>query len=244
MRYLDSLTDFFKSPRWMMNLLYGAVCTLIPIVGPMVLHGWLIGGFWGRKDSDPASFPDFDFNRFTKYLTRGLWPVLVNLVFGLVLAFVIMFFELLVFLMVAGTGGSHHGGHGAPGLLSILAMLVLFVAYLALVVAYIIILKPFTLRAELTQNFSASFDLRFALRFIQLTWIECLVSSFFLMAAGLVLAAAGMLALCIGIYFINGPLYYMMVHLNKQVYQIYLARGGEPVAISPTLCDDPPPLPL
>jgi hypothetical protein len=51
-------------------------------------------------------------------------------------------------------------------------------------------------------------------------------------------------SLCIGAYFVTGPVYFMMVHLNQQIYQIYLERGGEAVATSPTLRDDPPPLPV
>lgn len=244
MRYLDSLKDFFKSPRWTMNLLYAGVCTLIPVVGPIVLHGWLVGGFWGRTDSDPATFPEFDFNRFTKYLKRGLWPFLVAFVFSMVFVAVIMALEVVVMVAVSVAGSASHGrGHHASDVLAILLILVACVFYLALIIFLNIALKPFLLRAELAQDFGAAFDFRFAMRFIKLTWIECVVSTFFVMAAGIVLMTAGMLVFCIGMYFVTGPLYFMMSHLNKQVYLLYLARGGEPVALSPALRDDPPPLP-
>src|ERR1035437_3306133 len=221
MRYLDSLTDFFKSPRWTMNLLFAGVCTLIPVVGPIVLHGWLVGGFWGRNDSDPATLPDFDFHRFTKYLMRGLWPFLVSLVFGLALVVVILVLEGVMMAALWAVGaGAHHGGHGASDLLAILALLAGFAAYLLLIVGFILILKPFLLRAELTQDFAAAFDFRFALRFLKLTWVECVVSALFVMVAGLALMAAGMLVFCIGMYFVTGPMYFMMSHLNKQIYQL------------------------
>jgi len=245
MRYLESLSDFFKSPRWTMNLLLAAVCSLIPIVGPMVVHGWLIGGFWGRASSDPATFPDFDFNRFTKYLTRGLWPFLVSLVFGLALMVVIMLLEVVVgvaMAVLAGGGGGHHGH--VSGVLAVLAMLVGFMMYLLLIVGFIVILKPFFLRAELMQDFGKAFDFRFARRFIKLTWVECVVSSLFVVAASIVLMTAGMLVLCVGMYLAMGPLYFMTCHLNKQIYQIFLARGGEAVPFSPLLRDDPPPMPV
>jgi len=85
MNCLTSITDFFESPKWMMNLLLAGVCFLIPIVGPMVVIGWLITGFWGRPDQSPRTFPDFDFNLFATYIERGLWPFLVGLVASLVL---------------------------------------------------------------------------------------------------------------------------------------------------------------
>lgn len=55
-----------------MNTLLAGVCVLIPIVGQIVVKGWLLTGFWGRDDERPEAFPDFDFNNFGKYLERGL----------------------------------------------------------------------------------------------------------------------------------------------------------------------------
>ena len=245
MRYIDSLTDFFKRPRWTTNLLLGTVCSLIPVVGPIVLHRWLIGGFGGRSSHDPATFPDCDFNHFTKYLTRGLWPFLVSLVFGMVLVVVILALEAVVFAAIAvAAGGSHRGGNEVPVILSVVAVIVALVLYLLLVIAVNLALKPFLLRAELTQNFGMAFDFRFAWSFLKLTWVECIVSTLFIVAMSFGLVAAGMLALCIGAYFVTGPVYFMMVHLNQQIYRIYLERGGEAVPISPTLRDEPPSLPV
>ena len=76
MNYTASVGDYFKSPKWMMNTLLGGVCVFIPLIGPIVIKGWLITGFWGRDDERPETFPDFDFNNFGKYLERGLWPFL------------------------------------------------------------------------------------------------------------------------------------------------------------------------
>ena len=78
MNYLASIADFFKYPKWTMNMLLGGVCCLIPAVGPMVYMGWLITGTWCRKDERYETSPDFDFNKFGKYLERGLWPMLVG----------------------------------------------------------------------------------------------------------------------------------------------------------------------
>lgn len=85
MHYNASVTDFFKSPKWGMNLLLGGVAMLIPMIGPLVLGGWHVAGFWARgNDEDPARFPPFDFQYSGKYLERSLWPFLVNLAASLV----------------------------------------------------------------------------------------------------------------------------------------------------------------
>ena len=243
MRYLDSLTDFFKSPRWTMNILFAAVCSLIPLVGPIVLHGWLIGGFWGRDDSNPETFPDFDFNRFTKYLTRGLWSFLVSLVFGLAIFVMVIILEVILIACFAAVQPASHGANHEASVFPVLLFLVFFALYMVLILLLSISMKPFLIRAEITQNFGTAFDFRFALSFLKLTWIECLISTLFIMAAGMVMMAGGMLLLCIGMYFVIGPLNFMMCHLNRQIYQLYLSRGGEPVPFSPALRDTPPPLP-
>ena len=37
------------------------------------------------------------------------------------------------------------------------------------------------------------------------------------------------------------PIYFCWVHLHKQLYRLYLSRGGEPVPLSPKLNDIPAP---
>src|ERR1700704_4458903 len=90
MNYVGSISDFFKSPHWMMNMLLGGVCVLIPIIGPIVVLGWLITGFWARQDQSFETFPAFDFSHFVKYLERGLWPFLVALVTSMAFCIVLL----------------------------------------------------------------------------------------------------------------------------------------------------------
>ena len=39
MNYTAAISDFYKTPHWPRNLLFGAICVLLPIVGPIVLTG-------------------------------------------------------------------------------------------------------------------------------------------------------------------------------------------------------------
>jgi hypothetical protein len=89
----------------------GAVATLIPVVGPVVLTGWLATIFWARGDRDaPADFPPFDFQYFGKYLERGLWPFLVSLVASLVLVPVTMIVVFPVIFMSGLIGSNSDSG--------------------------------------------------------------------------------------------------------------------------------------
>jgi hypothetical protein len=237
MNYPASVSDFFKSPKWMMNLLLAGVCFFIPVIGPMVIMGWLITGFWGRDDERPETFPDFDFSFFGKYLERGVWPFLVMLVSGLASALVIAVFLVpLAMFSSLISGGSHGQASGCFG--ALIAMFMMFCS-VAAVVAMMVVLSPLTLRASMVQDFAQSFDFTFMKRFVSLVWKEILLSVLFLLVASMVLTSLGALALCIGMYFAKVPIYFCWMHLHKQLYRLYLSRGGEPVPLSPKVRDLP-----
>lgn len=238
MNYLDSVSDFFKSPKWMINLLLGGLCTFIPIIGPMVVLGWLISGFWGRPNPVPETFPDFDFAHFGKWLERGLWPMLVALVasVGMYLVFMIPMVVIISSVGAFASAGGRIGSEnarllGGVGVLAIIGMEVLMMLFM------ILVLKPLMLRASLTQDFAQAFDLHFIRRFISLTWVELLLSTLFAMLVSCFLALLGLLAFCVGIFLVPGITYFMMSHLDQQLYHLYVRRGGEPILVSPKLSE-------
>jgi hypothetical protein len=239
MNYTASVSDFFKSPKWTMNMLLGGVCALIPFIGQIVLKGWLITGFWGRDDDRPESFPDFDFNKFGKYLERGLWPFLVTLVTSLVLGMVFAVF-MVPFAMIMSllSGGSHGHENGCVG--AFMAMFMFFF-YIMMIVAIVFLITPLVLRASITQDFGQSFDFAFVKRFVSLVWKEILLSALFQIVVSMALVCLGALVLCVGMYFAVVPAYFCWIHLQKQLYRLYLSRGGEPVPPSPKLRDLAPP---
>jgi len=241
MNHSASITDFFKSPKWGMNLLLGAVCMLIPIIGPMVLQGWHITGFWARRDdADPAEFPPFDFQFFGKYLERGLWPFLVAMAASLVLVPVIMilFIGPMIFMETLG----HHDKSAQQGFPIVIILCVLI--YLAVIALFTFILIPLTLRASVTQDFARSFNLKFIRHFIALVWMEQLVSMLFMFGVYLVLLVLTVVTCYVGAIFAFPVVIYAWHHLQKQLYQLYLSRGGEAIPVSPKLAAVPPALPF
>lgn len=235
MNYTAAITDFFKSPKWVMNMLLGGLCTIIPVVGPIVTKGWLITGFWGRDDERFETFPDFDFNQFGKYLERGLWPFLVTMVSSFVLSLVLSFCTVPLMMLPGiflSVQNSNVGGCAAA-----LLVILMVAFYLVLMVAIMFVLTPLILKASITQDFASAFDFTFAKRLISLTWKEMAIGSLFLSLSSVVLACLGMLVFCIGMYFAIVVVYFSWMHLHKQLYRLYLSRGGEPVPLSPKLRD-------
>jgi hypothetical protein len=235
MNYPASVSDFFKSPKWMMNMLLAGVCVFIHLIGPVVIKGWLITGFWGRDDERAETFPDFDFSNFGNYLERGIWPFLVTLVSSLALGMVFGFFLVpMAMLSSLATAGSH--GH-ENGCIGVFIAMIMFVFYLAAVVVIMFILTPLILRASITQDFGQSFNFTFVKSFVTLMWKEILLSSLFQIVVSMALLCLGALALCVGMYFALVPAYFCWMHLQKQLYRLYLSRGGEPVPFSAKLRD-------
>ena len=240
MNYIASITDFFKSPKWMMNLLLAGLCAFIPVVGYMVVLGWLITGFWGRQNDAPESFPDFDFNNFGKWLERGLWPILVSLVAGIVVYF---FFMIPMFVVITVLGGGSHDHQHVNGLMSLISALVILGMQLFMFLTMVFVVKPLMIKATLAQDFVKAFDIAFIKSFVSLVWIELLLSTLFVGAASLILMLAGSTACCVGVILVPGLVYYSMTHMDKQLYNLYLSRGGAPIELSPKLSDMPPAIP-
>lgn len=240
MNYTDSVSDFFKSPKWMMNLLLGGVCVLIPLVGPIVVLGWLITGFWARQDQSFEAFPAFDFSHFSKYLERGLWPFLVSLVVGLLMV-PVMWVVMIPAILVGGISAGHSRDAGCLGaFVFILMMLLIFLAIFGMM----LLMTPLKLRASLMQDFGKAFDVGFVKRFVALTWKEIVLSTLFVMVTSILFACLGLIVFCVGVYFATVLTYFSLMHLHKQLYLLYLSRGGEPVPLSAKLNDAPPPMPV
>ncbi|MEZ5304278.1 MAG: hypothetical protein R3F11_27095 [Verrucomicrobiales bacterium] len=63
---------FFRHPKAWMNLLLLGVCALIPLIGYLVITGYMAQCLaeWER-DPEKQEFSEFDFGRFVPYLTAG-----------------------------------------------------------------------------------------------------------------------------------------------------------------------------
>jgi len=225
----------------MMNLLLGGVCVLIPIVGPMVVLGWLITGFWARRDENFETFPDFDFSHFGKYLERGLWPFLVAFVASMAVSIVMVPLAWILMIPMMLAGGISSGGHqaNAVGCFGVLAMIMMMLVWALMIVGLMLVLVPLKIRASLTQDFAKSFDVGFVKRFVALTWKEMVLSSLFILVTSLLFLFLGMIVFCVGMYFATVLSYFSWTHMHKQLYTLYLSRGGEPVPLSPKLIDEP-----
>jgi MFS family permease len=236
MNYQASVTDFFKPQKWGMNMLLGAVCILIPMIGPIILNGWAITQLWSRGDDEnPSEYPPFDFQYFTKYLMRGLWPFLVQMASSLIIMPIIVI--LMIFFMIAAPAMQNHEA------IAVLMIILGIIAYFVLILALNFIIVPLSIAATITQDFVPAFNFRFVRNFLSLIWKELLITTLFLFALGIVMSIVAVCTCYIGAIALCPVILFAWQHLQKQLYLLHLARGGMILPRSQKLSDLPPILP-
>lgn len=241
MNYSASVKDYFQPAKWLNNTLLGAVTMLIPAIGPIVLSGWHITILWNSsKPNDPQDYEPFDFQHFAKYLQRGVWPFLVNLVASFALVPIMMCLMVPAFILFTSAGS--HRGQNPDGMVFLILPFV-FLMQIALTFIYQFVATPLTLRATLTQGFKEAFNLSFIRDFILRMWMDMLVTALFMFCLGIGLAVITIVTCYIGMFFATPVVMFAWHHLQKQLYQKYLSRGGTEIPASPSLIDGPPPLP-
>lgn len=251
MRYWQSYRFVFNNPNWLTNLALGSVCAIIPIVGPIVFIGYcfeVIDTLLRRRqrergsalqapadprdegvmevlpvdeDHDSGLYPDFTFNRFADYLMRGIWPFLVQLIVGLVIGMIAAVF-LILGIVLAGVAA--RAADSAVLFFVVYGLCLLLYVFLMTLVG--ILTVPLYLRAGLNCDFASAFSLEFFRDFLKRVGKEVVLAELFLMATGFLLAMLGLLLCYVGTFPVIALVLYARHHLEYQLYELYLERGG------------------
>lgn len=217
--------DLFTTEKKWMTLLLLAVCTLIPIVGPMVSMGYLYRRYVGVRNGIPAA--DFDFSFFSEHLQAGLWPLLSGMVAALCAVPVILLAMVPVFI------GSAIGGEND----AIMAICVILggLLYIGGILLMMVAVMPVQLRSGLMMDFKAGFSKSFIFDFIKKVGLSMLLWYMLLMIVVMPLALVGYFALFVGVYAVSAWAQVASMHLLFQHYDLYLERGGQPITVNPAL---------
>jgi hypothetical protein len=240
MNYLESYQFLFRSPKWLTNLLICALALFIPIIGPivgtMVVLGYVFEIIQSLLLRGRDSYPDFDTNRLMKYLMRGAWPFLVQVVVGLlvmivpIILLIICYFGFIMSLATLGPPGGKAGGGPPPGSSApliwgvLLAASVLFVQLVGILSQ--IVLIPMTLRAGLMQDFAAGFSWAFVRDFMGRMWGKTILAELFLVVTGLPLTLVAVICCFVPVYAAEAWVALARGYLMFELYEDYLKRGG------------------
>ncbi|MFO0804658.1 MAG: DUF4013 domain-containing protein [Gemmataceae bacterium] len=205
------------------NLLLITVCTLIPVLGPIVLLGYQAEvAIALMQDEERRGHKDFNFDRFMEYLTRGLWPFLMSLVVSV--AIIPLFF---VFFILGGVAAA-----AAPDIGFVFLILGYFLA-IGVTIALSVFTAPMHFHAGLANKFDFGAAFRFTKSFWSTVGMKALGSWLVFVVLSMGVALVGLLACFVGIYPASALIQMASQHLHVQLYDEYLDRGGEPIEIAP-----------
>lgn len=229
MHYLQAYGFVFDSPFWLQNVALLSILTAIPLVGLVVLYGYAYEIVEAQHRKPRWTYPAFDFARFGDYLARGMWPFLIVLI--LLILFVPMFMLLYALALVTALmvimGVSY-----VTLTVSIAVPLVMVLGTLVVLLGGML-LRPMFLRAALAQNFGEAFRLPWLRDFVRRVWVELTLATLFSWVSGLAICGLGTSLFFVGILPAIALWWLGSAHLDYQLYQLYLSRGGKPIPLKP-----------
>jgi hypothetical protein len=229
MKYWRSYSYFFDSPQWTMNLLLGAVCSLIPVLGGIVFagYGYEVVEAMHRRGKDDQ-YPDFDFNRFIQYLIRGCWPFIWQLIVGVPVFFVIWFLYFIFMMIFIGSADSRE--FVAPPAFFLL-FIIFFVLVLTLALAVSVVLAPLLLRSGLSQGLGFEQAVPFLQDFLKRVGKEVVLVQLFVFGTAIVILPIAELMCILPVFPAMVVVQMAQFHLLYQLYGLYLQRGGMPIPL-------------
>ena len=229
-RYMRPFSYIFENPKWVTNVLLLGVVQFIPIVGPLAMIGYQYEVVMALLRRPTDEYPDFDFNRFTDYMKRGVWPFLVMLVWGMVLGAVMSVLVVAGAVAVAATSSGNSSRADAEFFGMIFMGVTMAVAIFGGMGLQVIAL-PLMLRSGLQKDFASGFSLGFAFQFLGNTWKEMIVAIFLLTLAALAAVFVGLMLFCVGQYFTMAIIILAQCHVLMQLYRLHVSRGGQTIAL-------------
>ena len=246
MDYSAALISPLQHPKWPLNILFLALCLLIPIAGPIALTGYMARCV--RAWHHDEQYPEFDFQYFVEYLKNGLWPFLVTLALSALLVPVILIILSIGVFAVSFVADAGSGNGGAVPI--ILLSVVCFVAFAAIHLVVMAVMVPPMLKSAIEQDFVGGFSLQFFRDFLRRVGGSLLVADLVVLLSWIPFMILGYVALIVGVYFTTVWWLFGVWHIYFQLYRLYLEKGGAELYFSSELetypdsaRPQPPPVP-
>ncbi len=223
----------FVSPNWAMNWVWMFVCDILSLfmVGNIISVGYAMYVGEARTGGRDQVWPDFEFEKVTDYLVRGVWPFLWQMIGALIVAMVVG----IPAVATIAVGSALMNGQ-EPSLPSILVWGVGGAATILFGFVMMVAMLGVSLHSGLANDFIRGADVNWLTSFVSRMWLQVIYISLVVSVAAIGMTIAGILALCLGLLIV-GPLFRLYAgDLIAQVHDIFITRGGQPafeIAIIP-----------
>ena len=224
----------FKSPNWPMNLLWMFVCQLasIIVVGSLVAFGYQAEVAESRSGGRNQHWPDFNPDRFTDYLMRGLWPFLWSIIWIIPL---IIFIGIPIVITFALSSVLINNRNDIPGIIVIISgglvsVVVCCFSLLAMMAS--------VMHAGLGNDFQKGADMKWIGSYISKMGLTTIAVGIVFVLVSMVVNAIGFLLFCVGIFAATPLLILMAADVNSQLHDIFVSRGGVSAFEAPAMDTD------
>jgi len=235
--YLAALRFATQHPEWLKNVLMFGLCLLIPVLGVIIQYGYTYEITELQHRRPGSQYPSFDFNRLAVYVTRGVWAFLIFFVVQTILSVV---YQILFQGTMFGTMAAVQANEEVGTIIAAVVIPAVIIGFLSLIIGITLVVRPLMLRAGLSQDFAQTVKFPWLRDFLKRMWLETLLINLFTMLVTLVLMPFGLVLCCVGMAFVSAFIAIAGAHLDWQLYELYLARGGEPIPLKPLPGDVPP----
>jgi uncharacterized protein DUF4013 len=221
----------FEDQEWITKVLLGGLILLIPIVGQLVVIGYMLKVAQNVAQGNPRPLPSW--NEFGDHLTRGLYGFVVELVYFVPYIVIVVLFSCVGGLLGAGSRSNSASAVGA------LFGCLLVPVYLIAVCACLCMAYAGLARLVATNNLSEALkfgDVFATVRSNPRPWLMMLLVS---LLAGLV-GSLGLIACGIGVLFTAAYAYLIMGHALGQTVAQQGALAGTYVPTPPPSYGPPP----
>ncbi len=212
----------FKSPNWLMNLLWMFVCQLasVIVVGSLVTFGYQAEVAESRSGGRSENWSDFNPDRFTEYLMRGLWPFLWSIIWTLPL---IIFIGAPVIITVALSEFLLRSNNDVLGIIIIITGgLVSLVVYCFSMLAMLASI----LHAGLGNDFQKGADIKWIGAYISKMGLTTVAVGIVFVLVSMVVNIVGFLLFCVGFLAATPLMNLMAADVVSQLHDIFVSRGG------------------
>lgn len=213
------------------NLAMGLLLLIIPMVGPVLLQGWMAQIHRRLVRREGPAVRSFQFDQFSDTLKAGLVPFLVQMAGSMIIMIPMMVIMVAGFAVITAVAAG--GGGSVGGIMVGLGALGMFVVIMGLSLAAGVVLKAFTIRAELTGDLKAAFDFKAGMAMVKRQFKPMLVHMILLTLISIPLSFAGLLVFFIGVYIVAVALSFAQLHLRWQMYEHDIKSGGEVLEVYP-----------
>lgn len=235
--YLAALRFPTEHPEWLKNVLMFGLCLLIPVLGVLIQYGYAYEITELQHRRPGSIYPKFDFNRFAVYVTRGVWAFLIFFIVQTVLSVI---YQILFQGTMFGTMALMQANDEVGTIVASIVIPLVIISFLSLIVGVMTVVRPLMLRAGLSQDFAQTVKVPWLKDFLKRMWRETLLINLFTLLLMVLLVPLGIVLCCIGTVFLSAFVAIAGAHFDWQLYELYLARGGEPIPLKPLPADMPP----